>query len=79
MAQQVKYPAFSLYLLLQHGFNPLPGVTSHMLWAQTKKGKEILIFGAPLVAQWVMNPASIHEDVGLVPDLAQWVKDPGLP
>ena len=22
----------------------------------------------------VINPASIHEDVGLIPDLAQWVK-----
>ena len=26
----------------------------------------------------VMNPISIHEHVGLIPGLPQWVKDPAL-
>ena len=31
------------------------------------------------MAQMLMNPTSIHKDTGLIPDLAQWVKNMVLP
>ena len=38
-----------------------------------------IFYGVPIVAQRLTNPTSIHEDEGLIPGLAQWVKEPELP
>ena len=34
-----------------------------------------VIRGVPVVAQQLRHPISIHEDVGSIPGLAQWVED----
>ena len=35
--------------------------------------------GVPIVAQWLKNLTRNHQVTGLIPGLAQCVKDPGLP
>ena len=45
---------------------------SILLEFQTHLRKEFM--GVPIVAQWIKNPSSIHEDSGSIPGLGQWVK-----
>ena len=47
-------------------------------WEKCPWYKKIL-YGVPVVAQWLTNLTRNHEVAGLIPALAQWVKDLVLP
>ena len=36
--------------------------------------KKYFVTTVPIVAQWVKNLTSIHENAGLIPSLGQWIK-----
>ena len=43
-----------------------------------KSDSKTLQVGVPIVVQWLMNQTRSHEVEGLIPGLAQWVKDLAL-
>ena len=47
------------------------GSFSQQGWGVIKEESEEV----PVVAQWLVNPTSIHEASGSIPGLALWVKD----
>ena len=69
---------FSLFHPL---FSLVPDVVYHIpgYWMKlcTGKGKNTEA-GSSHHGSAVMNPTRIHEDVGYIPGLAQWVKDPAF-
>ena len=63
-------------------FSSAQGTSSridHILGHKSSLGKFKKIEGVPVMVQWLTNPTRNHKVSGLVPGLAQWVKDPALP
>ena len=75
--------------------NPRVTFNTPQAWQQSLVVKRGFIFSVHLVVRTsknvkvgvsvsvqqkrIMNPTSTHEDAGLIPGLAQWVRDPVLP
>ena len=69
---------------IQKALNPLLKESYHLIQQSTlghiskKSSNSKRYMGVPVMAQWLMNPTRNREVVGLIPGLAQWVKDLSL-
>ena len=66
-------------MILGQTVNTLPIVFSKWLKLFFHVKMKSSTLGVPVVTQWLTNPTGNHGVVGLIPGLAQWVRDPGLP
>ena len=53
--------------------------TVFFYWCPTVIVSSLMVFGVPIMVQWLTNPTRNHEVAGSVAALAQWVNHPVLP
>ena len=58
---------------------PLVWEPPYAVGAALKRPKKNLFPWSSCCGAVEMNPTSIHEDLGSIPGLTQWVRDPALP
>ena len=63
----------------QPGTLSLRDSANSFFFFKTKSTYKINYFRSSSYGSVVTNPTSIHEDAGLTPGPAQWVRDPALP
>ena len=52
---------------------------SEKIRAEADGHNQEIVPGVPIVVQWLTNVTRNHEVAGLIPGLAQCIKDPALP
>ena len=76
---EISWKGKDKYHMISHMWNLKYDTSEHIYKTETdSQMQKTSLWGSSHRGSTVMNPTSIHEDTGLIPGLAQWVRDPVL-